>query len=105
MRKIIITAVLLVFINPVLMIVYGQYLVRSFCANGDGVTLDTRSIQNAIDKAFENGGGPVEVSPGTYKIGTLILKDNIELHMQPGAIILGSPDAEFKSQMQRLLVE
>ncbi len=70
----------------------AQYNVKQFGAAGDGVTLDTRSIQNAIDIAHENGGGMVEISAGTYKIGTLILKDNINLHLQSGAILMGSPD-------------
>lgn len=70
----------------------AQYDVKQFGAIGDGITLDTRSIQNAIDRAHENGGGVVEISAGTYKIGTLILKDNINLHLLPGAILLGSPD-------------
>ena len=38
------------------------------------------------------GGGIVTVFPGTYLIGTLILKDNVELHIQAGATLLGSPD-------------
>ena len=70
----------------------AQYDVKQFGAKGDRITLDTRSIQNAIDKAHEDGGGVIDVSAGTYKIGTLILKDNINLHLQPGAILLGSPD-------------
>ena len=70
----------------------AQYNVKTFGAKGDGVTLDTRSIQHAIDKAYENKGGVVNVSSGTYLIGTLILKDNIELHLEPGATLLGSPD-------------
>jgi hypothetical protein len=70
----------------------AQYDVKKYGAKGDGITLDTRSIQNAIDEAHVNGGGVVEISTGTYKIGTLILKDNIDLYLQPGAVLLGSPD-------------
>ncbi|WP_316810113.1 glycoside hydrolase family 28 protein [Pedobacter heparinus] len=71
---------------------YAQYDVKAFGAKGDGVALDTRAIQNAIDKAFENKGGMVSVPAGVYKIGTLILKDHINLHLQAGAMLLGSPD-------------
>jgi polygalacturonase len=70
----------------------GQYNVRTFGAKGDGITMDTRAIQKAIDKAYENKGGVVEVSAGTYKIGTLFLKDNVELHLQHGSTLLGSAD-------------
>src|SRR6188768_252588 len=70
----------------------GQYNVRTFGAKGDASSMDTRAIQRAIDKAYENKGGVVEVPAGTYKIGTLFLKDNVELHLQHGATLLGSPD-------------
>ncbi|MFC2116318.1 glycoside hydrolase family 28 protein [Bacteroidota bacterium] len=70
----------------------AQYDVKKYGAKGDGISLDTRAIQSAIDKAHEAGGGVVEFSTGTYMIGTLILKDNINLHLQAGALLLGSPD-------------
>ncbi len=73
-------------------IVIAQYNVKNFGAKGDGTTMDTRPIQQAIDKAYQNKGGVVNIPAGTYKIGTLILKDNIELHLEAGAILLGSPD-------------
>ena len=78
--------------NALLINVNAQYDVKTYGAKGDGVTLDTRFIQNAIDEAHNNGGGVVEISTGTYKIGTLILRDNINLHLQAGAVLLGSPD-------------
>ncbi len=70
----------------------AQLDVKKFGAKGNGLSPDTRFIQRAIDKAFEDGGGVVDVPAGTYLIGTLILKDNVEIHLQPGATILGSPD-------------
>ncbi len=78
--------------NALIIHANAQYDVKMYGAKGDGITLDTRSIQNAIDEAHVNGGGVVEISTGTYKIGTLILKDNINLHLQAGAVLLGSPD-------------
>ena len=71
---------------------FAQYNVKTFGAKGDGKTLDTRSIQQAIDKAYANKGGVVNIPAGTYKIGSLFLKDNIELHLDNGATLLGSPD-------------
>lgn len=89
MKKIVINIVLLIFLHP---ISNAQYNVKNFGAKGDGVTLDTRSIQSAIDKAYQNKGGVVTVPAGTYNIGGLILKDNIELHFEAGATLLGSPN-------------
>jgi hypothetical protein len=83
---------LILLINLVIISVNAQFEVKKFGATGDGKTLDTKSIQSAIDKAFANGGGTVEVTPGTYLIGTLVLKDNVGLHLQSGSILLGSTD-------------
>jgi hypothetical protein len=74
------------------MTVYSQFNIRNFGAKGDGVTLDTKPIQDAIDKANVSGGGTVEIPSGTFVIGTLILKNNVELHLQRGAVLLGSSD-------------
>src|SRR5512133_2901276 len=70
----------------------SQLNVRKLGAKGDGKTFDTPAIQKAIDQAFDAGGGVVDIPSGKFLIGTLILKDNVELHLQPGAMLLGSPD-------------
>lgn len=89
-------------LNMFIMGLYGQYNIKNYGAKGDGVTLDTQPIQDAIDEALQKGGGVVEVPAGTYKIGTLILKDNINLHLQPGAILLGSSDfRDYKEIIHR----
>lgn len=71
---------------------YAQYIAKDFGAKGNGSILDTPAIQSAIDKASADGGGIVNISSGTYLIGTLILKDNVNLHLQPGATLMGSPN-------------
>lgn len=85
---------LFVYLSLFSAIIFGasEYNVKDNGAVGNGIVLDTESIQNTIDKAFENGGGKVIIPPGIFKIGTLILKDNVELHIQAGAELLGSPD-------------
>jgi len=82
--------ILILFLN--FTVAHAQFDVRSYGAKGDGINLDTRSFQAAVDKAFNNGGGTVEVSPGTYLTGTVVLKDNVSVHLQPGSVILGSAD-------------
>ncbi len=66
--------------------------IREFGAVGDGRTKDTAAIQGAIDACAESGGGVVYCSPGTYLTGTIFLKSEIDLHLETGATILGSPD-------------
>ena len=66
--------------------------VKDCGAVGDGVTLDTKAIQAAIDSVAAQGGGVVEVPSGVYLTGSIWLRDNIDLHLNPGAVIKGSPD-------------
>ena len=68
--------------------------VLAFGAKGDGTTLDTKAIQAAVDAAYAQGGGVVELPAGTYLSGTIYLRDNIELHICEGATIKGSPSIE-----------
>lgn len=70
------------------------YDVREYGAVGDGIAKDTRQIQAAVDECTANGGGRVSFPPGTYLTGTIYLKNNVHLDIQPGAVILGSPDLE-----------
>ena len=66
--------------------------VRDFGALGDGKTLDTKSIQRAIDAAVGAGGGTVFLPSGTFLSGTILLKSNVTLHLDAGAILRGSRD-------------
>ncbi len=66
--------------------------VRAFGAIGDGVHLDTKAIQAAIDACAREGGGEVLFPIGTYLSGTVFLKDDVTLHLDPQAVLLGSKD-------------
>ncbi len=80
------------------------YDVRDFGAIGDGNTLDTKSLQAAIDKAARDGGGTVLLPAGRFKSGTLHLRSNIELHLTPGATLLGSDHiADYDTAHKHLL--
>lgn len=69
-----------------------DFLIRDFGAIGDGKTLNTAAIQSAIDACTDAGGGRVVVSGGTYMTGTIILKDNVDLHIEADGVLYGSPD-------------
>lgn len=70
-----------------------RYYVEEFGAKGDGSTNDRTSIQAAIDRCAENGGGVVVLSGGkTYISGYLILKSNVEFHLENGAVLKATSD-------------
>lgn len=71
------------------------YNVADFGAVNDGITLNTVSIQAAIDKCTSNGGGTVLLDGGgKYMTGTIYLKDNVTLSISNGTVLLGSPNYE-----------
>lgn len=70
------------------------FAVREFGAVGDATTVDTVAIQKAIDACSGQGGGTVLFSPGVYLSGTIFLKDNVRLYLEPNAVLRGSPRPE-----------
>jgi len=68
------------------------YDIRRFGAVGDGKTDNTAAMQKSIDACTAAGGGRVLVSGGRYVIGTIYLKDNVDLHVDGSAALLGSTD-------------
>ena len=60
---------------------HGAFDVRDFGAKGDGTTMDTSSIQSAIDKCGESGGGRVVLANGTFLSGSIRLRTGVELHI------------------------
>ncbi len=68
----------------------NAYDVRDFGAKGDSLTINTRFIQKAIDACSKQGGGKVSISNGTYISGTILLKNNVTLHIAENAKLVGS---------------
>lgn len=61
-------------------------------AVGDGNTLNTKAIQQAIDAQHRKGGGVVLVPAGLWLTGPVVLKNNINLHLAQGATLLFTAD-------------
>lgn len=66
--------------------------ILSFGAVADGYTLNTKAINAAIEACAAKGGGTVLVPRGSFVTGPVIMKSNINLHLQRGALIIFSPD-------------
>jgi polygalacturonase len=71
----------------------GSYNVRAFGATGDGKTLDTDSINRAIEAAAAAGGGTVQFPAGTYLSFSIRLKSHITLHLDQGCVIVAATAA------------
>lgn len=67
-----------------------RYKASLFGIKDDGITLNTTSIQRAVDFIHEKGGGVLEFYVGRYLTGTIILKSNVTVHLHEGAVLVGS---------------
>ena len=72
--------------------------VKARGATGDGTTKDTAALQTAID-SIPASGGTVYLHDGTFLTGTLFLKSNLTLYIDPTATLKASPEAaDFPEQ-------
>ena len=69
--------------------------VSDFGGKGDGIALNTEAFSKAIDALSKKGGGKLNVPAGVWFSGPIVLKSNINLHLDKGALILFSPDFEL----------
>lgn len=76
-----------------------DFNVLSHGAKPDGKTLNTNAIQATIDEAFSAGGGRVIVPKGKFLSGSIVLKSNVELHLEKDGVILGSTDPKQYIQL------
>ena len=86
--------------------------VRDYGAVGDGQTLDTQAIQDAVDDCA-GAGGTVVLDGGTFLSGTVVLKADMTLLIAADAVLLGSTNQEdyteghllYAKDADRLVVE
>jgi len=71
----------------------GWYNVRHFGARGDSISIDTESINKAIDAASAAGGGTVYFPAGEYLSFSIHLKNNISLYLDNGAFLIAADPA------------
>lgn len=67
--------------------------VKDYGAKGDGITDDSKAIQNAINYAYSLGGGTVLIPDGTYLIkNNIMLRNNVNLLGFKGSSIIKIDD-------------
>lgn len=71
-----------------------DYNILTYGAKPDGITNNREAIQKAIDECNSGGGGRIVIPNGNFLSGTLILKSNIDLHLESGAYLISSIQQE-----------
>jgi polygalacturonase len=66
--------------------------ITSFGAKNDGVTLNTKSINDAIAACNKKGGGVVVIPAGLWLTGPVVLLSNVNLHLQKNALLQFTKD-------------
>ena len=66
--------------------------VKAYGAKADGTTPDRDAINKAIGAADAAGGGTVCFPAGTYLTGSIRLRSNVTLQLDPGSVIEASAD-------------
>jgi polygalacturonase len=73
--------------------------ITQYGAIGDGRTLNTTAIQQAMDACNKAGGGKLIFPAGRYLSGTIVLKDNVRIQLQKDAVLLGSTNVNDYQNM------
>lgn len=75
--------------------VQRTFSVLDYGAAGDGTTLDTAAINQAIAACAKAGGGQVFFPPGRYLSGTVHLTNSLTLFLAAGATLLGTTNLDL----------
>lgn len=68
--------------------------ILNFGAKGDGSTLNTEAINNAIKEVHSKGGGKVTIPQGLWLTGPVELLSNVNLYTEPNSLIIFTDDYE-----------
>ena len=80
-----------------------ELLITSTGAVANNSTVNTRSIQAAIDQLAAKGGGTVVVPKGVFVSGALFFKPKVNLRLTEGAVLKCSTDlSNFPAQRTRI---
>lgn len=69
-----------------------RFNIVDYGAKGDGKSVNTSAINQAIAACAKAGGGTVYVPAGEFRTGTVVLLSNVNLHLDSGAVLKGSDD-------------
>ncbi|MFN3487766.1 MAG: glycosyl hydrolase family 28 protein [Emticicia sp.] len=61
--------------------------IARYGAKADGLTVNTKAINQAIELCNVAGGGTVFVPKGLWVTGPIVLRNNVNLHLEKGALL------------------
>ena len=64
--------------------------VNKYGATKNSTKVSTKAVQKAIDDCSKKGGGQVTFEKGSYVLGAIFIKENVQLRIDEGVLILGS---------------
>jgi len=67
-------------------------LITDYGAVPDGKTVNTKSIQSAIERCAKQHGGVVVIPAGTFVTGSIFLSQGVNLTIEKGGVLKGSQD-------------
>lgn len=68
------------------------FSIVKYGAKADGITLNTKSINAAIDDCNKKGGGVVLIPEGMWLTGPVVLKSNVNLHLKRNTLLQFTSD-------------
>ncbi|MBV7530306.1 glycosyl hydrolase family 28 protein [Chitinophaga sp. sic0106] len=68
------------------------FSILQYGAKADGITLNSKSINDAITDCSSKGGGVVYVPNGLWLTGPIVLKSNVNLHLAANAVLQFTTD-------------
>src|ERR1035437_1714698 len=71
-----------------------RYVVTDYGAVADGKTVNTKSIQAAIDKCTSSGGGVLVIPKGTFLSGAIFLKQGVNLLVEKDGVLKGTTNID-----------
>jgi polygalacturonase len=69
--------------------------IKDFGAVEGGQVLNSKAFADAIEAVSQKGGGKVVIPAGIWLTGPVILKSHLELHTDPGALVVFSDDKDL----------
>src|SRR5690606_15286256 len=93
MRTTIVSFLVLLFANSVCLFAQ-DYRITDFGARPEPAHINTMAINKAIETCAKEGGGRVVIPKGIFETGTILLKQNVDLHFEMGSTLLASPELD-----------